>query len=119
MRRSFLIISDILVVVFVFSECVKRYIILNYIMDKRYTYDAGFKRKVILCAEQFGNRAAGKHFSVNEANVRRWTRASPKPHTQLPQLLRMSSCCDLSVHFQFQTLVLYGGHYYIITTHFA
>jgi hypothetical protein len=41
-------------------------------MDKRYTYDAAFKRKVILCTEQIGNRAAGKQFSVNETNVRRW-----------------------------------------------
>lgn len=41
-------------------------------MDKRFTYDAEFKRKVITCAEQLGNRAAGKRYSVNESNVRRW-----------------------------------------------
>lgn len=42
------------------------------IMEKRYTYNADFKRKVILCAENNGNRAAAKKFSINEANVRRW-----------------------------------------------
>lgn len=41
-------------------------------MEKRFTYDAEFKRKVILCAENIGNRAAGKQFSINEVNVRRW-----------------------------------------------
>lgn len=41
-------------------------------MAKRFTYDAEFKRKVILCAEEVGNRKAGKIFTVDEKNVRRW-----------------------------------------------
>jgi hypothetical protein len=32
-------------------------------MEKRFTYDAAFKRKVILCAEKIGNRAAGRLYS--------------------------------------------------------
>ena len=35
-------------------------------------YDARFKRKVILFAEEYGNRFAERQFGVSEMNVRRW-----------------------------------------------
>jgi hypothetical protein len=38
-------------------------------MEKRFTYDAAFKRKVILCAENIRNRAAAGKFTVSEACV--------------------------------------------------
>lgn len=40
--------------------------------SRRVQYDAKFKRQVILVAEKYGNRDAGRRFSVSEANVRRW-----------------------------------------------
>lgn len=39
---------------------------------KRIHYDAAFKRKVIMFAEQKGNRAAERDFGISECNVRRW-----------------------------------------------
>jgi hypothetical protein len=41
-------------------------------MEERFTYDAAFKRKVILCAEKIGNPAAGRKYAVSEACVRHW-----------------------------------------------
>jgi hypothetical protein len=43
-------------------------------MEKRFTYDAAFKRKVIMCAEKIGSRAAGGKYTVSEARVlvRHW-----------------------------------------------
>jgi hypothetical protein len=41
-------------------------------MEKRFTYDAAFKRKIILCVEKIGNRAAGRKYTVSEACVRHW-----------------------------------------------
>jgi hypothetical protein len=41
-------------------------------MEKRFAYDAAFKRKVILRAEKTGNHAAGRNHSVSEACVRHW-----------------------------------------------
>jgi hypothetical protein len=38
-------------------------------MEKHFTH-AAFKRKVILCTEKVGDRAAGREYTVNEA----WTR---------------------------------------------
>lgn len=43
-------------------------------MGKRFTYPASFKLKVIKCAEEIGNRAAGEKHSVDESSVRRWRR---------------------------------------------
>ncbi|PSN46974.1 hypothetical protein C0J52_11128 [Blattella germanica] len=40
--------------------------------QKRTSYDATFKRKVILYAEKNGNRMAGREFNVAESNVRLW-----------------------------------------------
>jgi hypothetical protein len=40
--------------------------------SKRFHYDAALKRKVIIFAAERGNRAAGRKFAINEANVRRW-----------------------------------------------
>jgi hypothetical protein len=38
-------------------------------MEKSFTYDATFKRKIILCVEKTGNRAAGRKYSVSEKCV--------------------------------------------------
>jgi hypothetical protein len=38
-------------------------------MEKRFTYDAAFKRKVILCAEEIGNHAAGRKYTVRHVYV--------------------------------------------------
>ena len=38
----------------------------------RTSYMAAFKLKVVLCAEQNGNRAAGRNFLVDEKCVRKW-----------------------------------------------
>jgi hypothetical protein len=40
-------------------------------IEKRFTYDAEFKRKVILCAEQFGTHAAVRMLRMSETIVRR------------------------------------------------
>lgn len=40
--------------------------------DKRSSYTAAFKRKVIWYADQHGNRAAGREYQVHEKCVRRW-----------------------------------------------
>jgi transposase-like protein len=41
-------------------------------MEKRSSYSAGFKLKVIDHAKEYGNWAAGHEFSVTEFNVRYW-----------------------------------------------
>jgi hypothetical protein len=41
-------------------------------MEKGFTYDAAFNRKVILCAEEIVNRAAGRKYTVNEARIHHW-----------------------------------------------
>lgn len=41
-------------------------------MEKRSSYSAGFKLKVIEYAETHGNRAAGREFTVTDFNVRYW-----------------------------------------------
>jgi hypothetical protein len=38
-------------------------------MEKCFTCDAALKRKVILCAEEIGNPAAGRQYTVIEACV--------------------------------------------------
>jgi hypothetical protein len=38
-------------------------------MEKHFTYDAAFKREVILCAEKIRNCAAGRKYTVSEACV--------------------------------------------------
>lgn len=40
--------------------------------SKRVHYDASIKRKMILCAEANGNRAAARKFDTDEKNIRRW-----------------------------------------------
>jgi DUF438 domain-containing protein len=40
--------------------------------SKRLSYMAKFKREVIRCAEEKGNRKAATIFEVNESNVRLW-----------------------------------------------
>ena len=40
--------------------------------SRKVYYDAKTKRKIILFAEEHGNRAAGRQFTVSEANIRRW-----------------------------------------------
>lgn len=44
----------------------------SFVMGKRSAYTAGFKLKVISYAQQFGNRAAGLEYDVNEKLVRGW-----------------------------------------------
>jgi hypothetical protein len=41
-------------------------------MEKRFTYDASFKRKVIVCTEKISNPAAGRKCTVSEACVCHW-----------------------------------------------
>lgn len=36
-------------------------------MEKRFTYDAAFKRKVIICTEKIGNHAAGIKHAVRQS----------------------------------------------------
>jgi len=40
--------------------------------SKRLSYTAKFKREVIRCAEDKGNRKAAVIFGVDESNVRLW-----------------------------------------------
>jgi transposase-like protein len=40
--------------------------------SKRLSYTAKFKREVIRCAQEKGNRKAAAIFGVNESNVRLW-----------------------------------------------
>jgi transposase-like protein len=40
--------------------------------SKRLSYTAKFKREVIRCTEEKGNRKAAAIFGVNESNVRLW-----------------------------------------------
>jgi transposase-like protein len=40
--------------------------------SKRLSYTAEFKREVIRCAEEKGNRKAAAIFGVDESNVRLW-----------------------------------------------
>lgn len=42
------------------------------VLTKRMSFHACFKRKVILHAEEYGNRHASRTFGVAETNVRRW-----------------------------------------------
>lgn len=46
--------------------------LVNTEMPKRTSYTAAFKLKVLEYAEQHGKRAAGRHFGVDESNVRLW-----------------------------------------------
>jgi hypothetical protein len=41
-------------------------------MEKHFTYNAEFKKKVILCAKQIKNYAARKKYTVSERNVCCW-----------------------------------------------
>jgi hypothetical protein len=41
-------------------------------MEKHFTYDSAFKRKVILCAEKTGNRAACRKYAVSEKCIHHW-----------------------------------------------
>jgi hypothetical protein len=41
-------------------------------MANHFTYDSAFIRKVILCTEEIGNRAAGRKYAVSETCVRHW-----------------------------------------------
>jgi transposase-like protein len=40
--------------------------------SKRLSYTAKFKREVIRCAEEKGNRKAAAIFGINESNVQLW-----------------------------------------------
>jgi transposase-like protein len=40
--------------------------------SKRLSYTAKFKREVIRCAENKGNRKAAANFGVDESNIRLW-----------------------------------------------
>jgi hypothetical protein len=52
-------------------------------MEKRVTYDAAFKRKGILCAEEIGNRATGRKYTVSEACVHHWQSIKTKLFSSL------------------------------------
>jgi len=41
-------------------------------MQKRTSYDATFKLKVVEEAEKFGNRATGRKHSIDKRRVREW-----------------------------------------------
>jgi hypothetical protein len=49
-------------------------------LEKCFAYDAAFKRKVILCAEQVGNHAGGRKYTayVYEACVHYWQNIKTK-----------------------------------------
>jgi hypothetical protein len=47
-------------------------------MEKRFTYDTALKRRVILCAEKIGNRAADRKYTLIEACIRNWRRIKTK-----------------------------------------
>jgi hypothetical protein len=47
-------------------------------MEKHFTYDVEFKRKVILCPETIGNRAAGRKYTVRGACVPHWQNIKTK-----------------------------------------
>jgi hypothetical protein len=44
----------------------------GHLKSKRLSYTAKFKREVIRCAEENGNRKAAAIFGVHESNVRLW-----------------------------------------------
>jgi transposase-like protein len=44
----------------------------GHLKSKRLSHTAKFKREVIRCAEENGNRKAAAIFGVNESNVRLW-----------------------------------------------
>lgn len=44
----------------------------GHLKSKRLSYTAKFKREVIRCAEENGNRKAAAIFGVDESNVRLW-----------------------------------------------
>jgi hypothetical protein len=47
-------------------------------METRFTHDAAFKRKVFLCHEKIGNRAASRKYTVSEACVHHWRNLNTK-----------------------------------------
>ena len=51
-------------------------LVASFVMEKnkRYSYDAGYKLKVIAYAEEHGNRAAERHFDPppTEKTIRAW-----------------------------------------------
>ena len=51
---------------------------------RRISYTAGFKRKVILVAEEVGNREAGRRFDVSEANIRGWRKKKESLQKEKP-----------------------------------
>jgi hypothetical protein len=59
-------------------------------MEKRFTHDAAFKRKVILCTEKLGNCAAGRKYTVSEECVCHWQSIK----TKLFLCLTNSLCLD-------------------------
>jgi hypothetical protein len=44
----------------------------GHLKSKRLSYTAKFKREVLRCAEENGNRKAAAIFGVDESNVRLW-----------------------------------------------
>jgi len=53
-------------------------------MPKRVSYTSAFKLKVVSVAQEKGNRAAARHFDINESCIRLWRKQAP----QLQQMPR-------------------------------
>jgi transposase-like protein len=53
--------------------------------SKRLSYTAKFKREVIQCTEEKGNRKAAAIFGVDESNVRLWQKGQVHIETQATQ----------------------------------
>ena len=56
-------------------------------MAERRSYTVGFKLKVIECAENSGNRSAGRKWGINEKLVRDWRKKKARL-TELPRKAR-------------------------------
>ena len=61
---------------------------------KRHAYEASLKLKAIEYAEAHGNRAAARHFNVNESMVRKWR----KQEDALRQVKKVKKPVRLIVH---------------------
>ncbi|TWW69274.1 hypothetical protein D4764_18G0000800, partial [Takifugu flavidus] len=54
---------------------------------KRHAYEAYFKLRAIEYAAENGNRAAARHFNVNESMVRKWRKQESEQKTTVVQWL--------------------------------
>jgi hypothetical protein len=59
-------------------------------MEKRFIYDAAFRRKVILCTEKTGDHAADRKYTVGEPCVCHWRSIKTKLFSYLTNTSRKS-----------------------------